>query len=83
MEALKNGFISSSKYESCTKTFPVPHVIVFSNELPDENKFSSGRLKIHKLCKPKKKDDGIVRSHPEEKPQEDAQDPNDIIISDK
>lgn len=49
MEALKNGFISSSKYESCTKIFPVPHVIVFSNDLPDENKFSSGRVKVHKL----------------------------------
>lgn len=53
MEALKNGFISSSKYESTTKIFPTPHVIVFSNDLPDENKFSSGRVKVHKLKKQK------------------------------
>jgi len=56
MEALKNGFISSSKYESCTKMFPIPHVIVFSNDMPDETKFSSGRVRIHKLSKIKEKD---------------------------
>lgn len=86
MEALKNGFISSSKYESCTKFFPVPHVIVFSNEMPNEGKFSNGRVRIHKLNKLKKKDDTVPKPVPEllEKNHSDLYDvDNDIVISEK
>jgi len=45
-ECLKNGVIVSTKYESKMKLFTVPHVIVFSNMLPDMNAWSPDRYNI-------------------------------------
>lgn len=44
IEQLKNGILFSSKYESGLKRFNVPHVFVFSNFMPNLEKFSRDRL---------------------------------------
>lgn len=46
MEALKDGRCFSPKYHSTYEFFPQPHVIVFSNMMPDETKFSADRWDI-------------------------------------
>lgn len=47
MEQMKNGFFFSSKYQSTTKSFKVPHIFVFANFKLDETKLSKDR--IHKF----------------------------------
>lgn len=49
IEQLKNGILMSTKYESVTKRFPVPHVFVFANFEPEEGKFSVDRLHLFKV----------------------------------
>ncbi len=49
MEELKNGEVFSGKYESCTKRFRPPHVIVFSNFGPPNGAFSQDRLDVRVL----------------------------------
>lgn len=49
LEELKNGYVFSGKYESRTKKFKVPHVVVLMNELPDMSKLSHDRYKIIEL----------------------------------
>lgn len=50
LEQLKNRRIFSPKYESRTKYLhQTPHVIVFSNELPDVSKLTSDRVYIKQL----------------------------------
>lgn len=49
IEQLKNGILFSSKYESGLKRFDVPHVIVFANFRPAEDKFSIDRLQVMEL----------------------------------
>lgn len=44
IEQLKNGILSSNKYQSCLKRFPSPHVVVFANFTPLEGKFSADRI---------------------------------------
>lgn len=46
LEEIKNGMIYSGKYEGGRCIFKSPHVIVFSNALPDTGKWSSDRLNI-------------------------------------
>lgn len=47
LEQLKDRTIFSPKYESALKILDVvPHVVVFSNELPDETKLSADRYDI-------------------------------------
>lgn len=46
LENLKDGLICSSKYEGGSKIIPVPHIIVFSNFLPELDKMSKGRFAI-------------------------------------
>lgn len=48
-EKLKNGMVSSSKYESRTKYFDPPHVIFMANSLPDYTKWSSDRYDVRTL----------------------------------
>lgn len=43
LEALKNGFMYSGKYEGGVCVFDHPHVFIFANEPPDESAMSSDR----------------------------------------
>jgi hypothetical protein len=49
IESLKNGFFFSGKYESGMVRFNSPHVIVFSNEEPEEYNLSKDRWVIEQL----------------------------------
>lgn len=49
MEGFKNKRLFSSKYHSCLKTFECPHVIVFANYEPMEEKLSEDRWQIFDL----------------------------------
>ena len=49
MEEIKNGEIFSGKYESCTKRFEPPHVVVFANFGPPGCAFSHDRIDIRFL----------------------------------
>lgn len=51
LEGFKDGIISSGKYNSQTKAFAIPHVIVFSNHAPDMTKVKSNRIKAHNIHK--------------------------------
>lgn len=46
IEAIKGGMICSTKYEGGFKIFNSPHVIIFSNELPETNKLSEDRWRV-------------------------------------
>lgn len=50
MEMLKNGNMFSTKYQSVTKVFSPPHVIVFANFHPDMSKLSQDRWHIVTIC---------------------------------
>ena len=47
IESVKNGIIYNTKYQCEMRIYKIPHVLVFSNERPDESKLSQedGRLK--------------------------------------
>jgi len=49
LEELKNGYISSPKYESKNKKLAIPHVIVLMNEYPDMTKLSEDRYSVQVL----------------------------------
>lgn len=49
LEEVKNGMIFSGKYESQTKVFDPPHVVVFANMPPDESQLSEDRWVIVNL----------------------------------
>lgn len=50
VEMLKDRMVTSTKYKSCQKYFSCNvHVVVFSNEWPDETKLSQDRLVIREL----------------------------------
>ena len=46
LEQIKNGTVWSGKYTSFMKRFPVPHVLVFSNQEPDRRKMSHDRWNV-------------------------------------
>lgn len=46
IESVKDGLMTSAKYESSTLVFNCPHVWIFSNEHPDITKLSKDRWKI-------------------------------------
>lgn len=48
-EDLKNGRVISTKYESRTVLFPVPHVVCFANFSPDMTKWSQDRYFIKEI----------------------------------
>lgn len=49
LEQIKNGLIMSGKYEGGTFAFPIPHVVVMSNQEPDYSKFSMDRWVVKTL----------------------------------
>lgn len=49
IETLKNGIVFSGKYNSKSVSFPVPHLICFSNFHPDQSKLSRDRWQIKVL----------------------------------
>lgn len=53
IECLKDGLIDSPKYTSVLKQFLVPHVVCFSNFMPDRSKLSQDRWDIRSLEDPK------------------------------
>lgn len=44
VEQVKNGMVFNSKYESCMKYFPPPHVVVFTNQEVEPGKLSEDRM---------------------------------------
>jgi len=53
IEKIKDGCVSSGKYEGCQCIFPSPHVIVFANRPPDYEALSGDRWNVVNLdsCK--------------------------------
>jgi len=51
LEGLKDGMISSPKYESCCKCFDSPHVVVMANFMPELDKLTKDRWDIRHLSK--------------------------------
>jgi len=50
LEAIKNGLVCNTKYETGSKVFNPPHVIVFANYPPeDEEKLSSDRWHVREI----------------------------------
>lgn len=49
LEGLKNGLLFSSKYESKTKRFPIPHVVVLSNFYPTCEGLSAYKWDLRKI----------------------------------
>lgn len=49
LEEIKNGLICNTKYETGNKVINAPHIIVFSNEPPDLEKFSKDRWDIYEI----------------------------------
>lgn len=49
IESIKNGLIYSSKYEGGYKYFNSPHVIIFANEPPQEERLSQDRWVIENI----------------------------------
>lgn len=49
MEELKDGYVGSTKYESCIKKYPKLHVVVLMNQDPDFSALSDDRYHVIKL----------------------------------
>lgn len=49
IESIKNGYVSSGKYEGGQYSFEIPHIYVFANELPEYKKFSLDRWDVTNL----------------------------------
>lgn len=52
IESIKNGAFFSGKYESGMERFKIPHILVFANAAPDEEKLSQDRWVIEELALP-------------------------------
>lgn len=46
LESIKDGLITSAKYESRTLCFNSPHLFIFANKLPDIKRFTKDKWKI-------------------------------------
>lgn len=52
IESLKNGFLYSGKYEGGAIYGLEPHIVIFANNRPDENKMSNDRWDIREVVIP-------------------------------
>ena len=50
IEAIKNGLMFSTKYESGMVVFNSPHVVVFANTPPEREKLSADRWHVHHIA---------------------------------
>ena len=48
LEAIKNGLICNTKYETGNKLFNPPHILIFANDEPEWEAMSDDRFKV--LC---------------------------------
>ncbi|PWN77299.1 hypothetical protein CV717_28505 [Bacillus cereus] len=48
LEAIKNGMICNTKYETGNKLFNPPHILIFANDEPEWEAMSEDRFKV--LC---------------------------------
>lgn len=65
VESFKNGRIFSGKYESYTKRFNPPKIVIFANEEPDMTAWSSDRYQIYNVedkNQPKKNQNSMVET---------------------
>jgi len=53
IEQIKNGMICNTKYETGSRIFNSPHIIIFSNYYPEKDKLSMDRWKIAKIMNKK------------------------------
>ena len=51
IESVKNGIFLSTKYDSQMKVFPIPHVCIFANFMPDLTKLSDDRWDICEIVR--------------------------------
>ena len=51
VECLKDGLVSTGKYEGGQRVFDSPHVVIFANFAPDRTKMSKDRWKVVELAK--------------------------------
>ncbi len=49
LEAIKNGLICNTKYETGSKLFNPPHIVVFANAVPEWDKMSEDRFVLVEL----------------------------------
>ncbi|AXL65907.1 replication-associated protein [Fire ant associated circular virus 1] len=49
IEEIKDGFVTSQKYQGCTSTFNKPHLIVFANWEPNYTRLSYDRWDMRRL----------------------------------
>lgn len=49
IEAIKNGMICNTKYETGTKLFNPPHILIFSNYPPEIDELSKDRWQIYEI----------------------------------
>lgn len=50
IEEVKTGYVVNTKYETGVKLFDRPHIIVFSNYMPDKSRLSSDMIEVIDLC---------------------------------
>lgn len=49
IESIKDGLINTTKYEGGTRLFPHPHIVIFSNWLPDLGQLTQDRWHIYAI----------------------------------
>lgn len=49
LEELKDGYVMSTKYECCQKTYEKMHVVVLMNQFPDMEKLSADRYDVRDI----------------------------------
>jgi len=49
LEELKDGYVMSTKYECCQKTYEKMHVVVLTNQFPDMDKLSEDRYDVRNI----------------------------------